>query len=63
MIISSIKWKFKNSFFFLDIPGHRIPVKCSLKNFDRENDYIFLVRGKDSLGRVGKFSDFELAKK
>ena len=48
---------------FSDIPGHRIPVKCSLKNFDRENDYIFLVRGKDQHGRVGEFSEFSLAKK
>ena len=48
---------------FSDIPGHRIPVKCSLKNFDRENDYVFLVRGKDSHGRVGSFSDYALARK
>ena len=54
---------FHQSYLFLDIPGHRIPVKCSLKNFDRENDYIFLVRGKDQHGRVGEFSEFSLAKK
>lgn len=45
-----------------DVPGHRIPVKCSLKNFPRKGNYIFIVRGKDCYGRVGSFSEFAVAK-
>jgi hypothetical protein len=44
------------------VPGHRIPVKCSLKNFPRKGNYIFIVRGKDCYGRVGSFSEFAVAK-
>ena len=41
---------------------HRIPVRCSLKNFPKKGDYIFIIRGKDRYGRVGAFSEFAVAK-
>ncbi|CAG5097524.1 Oidioi.mRNA.OKI2018_I69.XSR.g15115.t2.cds [Oikopleura dioica] len=54
-----IKWKLIGN---KDVMFHRIPVRCSLKNFPKKGDYIFIIRAKDRYGRVGAFSEFAVAK-